>query len=59
MMNKECEMQCCKLKSAEWKIAKIKEFLESPVYHKTSTQYYTVNDELTKIANKILGIIGE
>lgn len=58
-MNKECEMQCCKLKQAEWKINKMKEFLNSPEYHKVNKQFYTINDELTKMANKLLAIIGD
>ena len=58
-MSKSCEMQCCKLKQAEYKLKQMKEFLSSPEYHKTSTNFYTINDELTKIANKLLTIIGD
>lgn len=56
-MSSNCKMQCCKLKQAEWKIQKMKEVLNSPEYHKTGRQFYTINDELTKLANKLLAII--
>jgi hypothetical protein len=58
-MSKTCEMQCCKLKQAEYKINLMRTFLKSPEYHKVSKNFYTINDELTKIANKLLSIIGE
>ena len=53
-MSKTCEMQCCKLKQAEYKINLMRAFLKSPEYHKVSKNFYTINDELTKIANKLL-----
>ena len=56
-MSRDCEVQCCKLKQAEWKINKLKEVLNSPEYHKVGRQFYTINDELTKLANKLLAII--
>lgn len=59
MMNKSCQMQCCKLKQAEYKLNKVREFLNSPEYHKTGRQFYTINDELRKLADRILSIIGE
>ena len=56
-MTEYCKTPCCRLKQAEWKIQKLKEVLNSPEYHKVGRQFYTINDELTKLANRLLAII--